>query len=278
MHVDLHCHSTASDGTLTPAELVAAMASAGVELMALTDHDTVAGLDDGRAAATRHGLHWINGIELSARWGQQTIHVVGLGIDPSSATLQARIRATQTIREQRAERIAHKLAGIGVHDPLARATQAANGGQITRTHFARLLVDDGLCKDMKRAFKQYLGAGKPAYVSAPWPAMAEVIADIHAAGGQAVLAHPMRYGMSATKRRLLLDAFVTAGGDALEISCGPNTVSADQVSAADAKRLGLMGSVGSDFHDPAQGWIRLDRVRHMPSGITPVWERLSAAR
>lgn len=269
--VDLHCHSTFSDGSLSPTELVKVMADAGIKILALTDHDSTDGLAEARAAASMHGLQLINGVEVSATWRKQTVHIVGLGIDASSADLQRGLAQIQAMRVERAIGIGKKLEKSGIKNALEQAQKLAGGGQITRTHFARLLVEQGHVKDMKRAFKRYLASGKLAYVRADWPQVENVIQWIHAAGGLAVLAHPMRYGLTGNKRRQLLNDFAAANGDALEVNCGPNDPTETQTSAADAQRLGLLASVGSDFHDPSQGWIRLGLPRTLPDTVQPVW-------
>ncbi len=272
--VDLHCHSTASDGRLTPTALVEAAAAAGVELLALTDHDTVAGIAEAQAAASHCGLRLLPGIELSSTWQKRTLHIVGLGIDPQAPALVAGLSGLQQLRAERATAIAAKIEKLGVKDALQRAAAIAGDGQITRTHFARLLIESGVCKDMKKAFKRYLSSGKPQYVAVQWPAPEDIIAWIHAAGGRAVLAHPLRYDMSAAWRQRMLTAFREAGGDAIEVCCGNSETSDVNTSAAEAVQHGLQGSVGSDFHDPEQRWARLGRIPPLPNNVTPVWAGL----
>lgn len=269
--IDLHCHSRASDGTLSPTALVAAAHAAGVRMLALTDHDTLAGLDAARAAAATRNMHFINGVEISTRWGTRTIHIVGLDFDAHCAALLDGLAGLQAQRRQRARAIAAKLENFGVTDALRRARYAADGGQITRTHFARLLVEDGLCQDARRAFRRILGDGKPGCVATPWVSIDAAVAWIRAAKGQAVLAHPQCYRLSRTKFDCLLDTFTAAGGTALEVCCG-NSKDADVVRATSAaRRHGLFGSAGSDFHDPAHAWRHLGGTAPMPSSVTPVW-------
>lgn len=270
--LDLHTHSTASDGALTPAQLVATAADASVATLALTDHDTLAGIAVAGIAARVHGLRLIPGVELSVSWQRRTLHIVGLAFDCTNSTLNAGLRKLQHTRHERARRIATKLEKLGMHDVLARATALANGGQITRPHFARLLVEDGLCKNMQQCFKRYLKAGKPAHVSTEWATLEEAIDWIHAAGGIAVLAHPHAYHMTAAWRRRMYAAFTAAGGDAAEVCCGTSTPDQVQTHATLAMEHGLMGSAGSDFHSPEQRWLKLGRVPTMPRQITPVWE------
>ncbi len=269
--IDLHAHSTASDGTLSPAAVVTAAATAGVTCFALTDHDSVAGLPEAERTARALGLQLVPGIELSANWERKGLHVVGLGIDPETPALQAGLRQQQDRREQRATAIAAKLEKLGLSEALDKAKALASGGQITRTHFARLLVAEGRCKSLKKAFERYLGAGQSAYVGVEWAGLDEVIGWIHTAGGQAVLAHPLHYKLSATQRERMLLAFCAAGGDGVEVSCGNSDPADVQLSAREAQRHGLKGSVGSDFHGPDQVWLGLGRLHPLPAGVTPVW-------
>ncbi len=272
---DLHTHSRASDGRLSPAELVEQARAAGVELLALTDHDTTDGLDEARQAADAAGIALINGVEISVSWEGKTLHIVGLNIDPRCPKLCAGLAGLQALREDRARRIAAKLASLGVNQPMERAAELAQGGQITRTHFARLLVSDGLVADLKLAFRRHLAAGKPAYVATQWAALDEAIGWIHAAGGLAVLAHPLRYRLSGAWRQRMLTAFKAAGGDALEVSAGASQQAQDlALCTRDALNHGLLASVGSDFHGPEQRWLKLGRLAPLSSQLTPVWTRL----
>ena len=269
--VDLHAHSTASDGTLAPDALVAAAAAAGVRCFALTDHDTVDGLDAAAQAAQSHGLRLVPGLELSVNCAQKTLHVVGLGIDPACATLTDGLRQQQVRREHRAASIATKLEKLGVPGALDKAAALAGGGQITRTHFARLLVAEGRCKNLKEAFERYLGAGKPAYAGVEWAALDEAIRWIHAAGGRAVLAHPLHYKLSSGGRERVYAAFRDAGGDAIEVCSGNSSVADAARLADDARRHGLRASIGSDFHGPEQVWLGLGRLLPPPPDLEPVW-------
>lgn len=272
--IDLHSHSNASDGQLSPTALVELAASNAVKVLALTDHDTTAGLAEARSAAKRHDLQLINGVEISVIWQRRTLHIVGLGIDPDNSDLSQGLAGLQQQRQARAERMAEKLEKLGLQNAYARAQADAAGGQVTRTHFARLLLRDGLCKDMQQAFKKYLGNGKPGYVSMQWTELEEGIRWIHAAGGLAVLAHPMLYQQTAAWRRRMVAAFKEAGGDGLEVCCGRSSADHILTSTKDALAHDLMGSVGSDFHSPEQRWLKLGRVAPLPSTITPIWEKL----
>lgn len=269
--IDLHAHSTASDGTLSPTQLVEAAAREGVGTLALTDHDSLAGIEEAHTAARLHGLQLVPGVEISVTWERRTLHIVGLAVDINNATLIAGLDELQQTRRKRARHMAWKLGKIGVENALQRAVELADGGQITRTHFARLMVEDGLCKNMQQCFARYLKAGKPAHIRADWAALDNAIDWIHEASGLAVLAHPHAYKMTAAWRRRMYDAFTKAGGDATEICCGNSTPDRLQTSKMDAETHGLMGSAGSDFHSREQRWLRLGHVPPMPHGITPVW-------
>lgn len=274
--IDLHCHSHHSDGVLSPQALIAHAAEAGIRMLALTDHDTLTGLPAAEAAARQHGLQLIPGVEMSASWANKTLHIVGLAIDRQHPALQQHLQPVQAYREHRAEQIAERLARAGIADALARTQALAGHRQLTRSHFARMLVDSGHCKDQRQAFKRYLAAGKPAAVSSTWPDMQDCIACIHAAGGMAVLAHPLRYQLSASWRGRLLTAFKAAGGDALEVSAGASQSPQDVATcAAAAREHGLLASQGSDLHDPAQRWIRYAALQPLPSDLTPIWTRFS---
>jgi len=235
-------------------------------------------LQEAAAAARTTGLQLINGVEISVRWQKRTLHIVGLGIDPENPALTTGLQSLQQIRRVRAEQIAAKLEKIGVKNVLPRIDALAGSSQITRSHFARLLIEDGQCKDMKQAFRRYLAAGKPAYVSSEWVDLETAIGWIHAANGLAVLAHPMLYNLSAAWRQRMYLAFTEAGGDALEICCGHSNTQQIEQTTKEALQYGLMGSVGSDFHSEEQRWIQLGKLPALPSALTPVWHhpRLAA--
>ncbi len=274
---DLHTHSSASDGRLSPGALVEQAQAAGVELLALTDHDTTAGLTAARRAAAAAGIDFVNGVEISVSWEGKTLHIVALGIDPDHPVLREGLAGLQRRREERARSIAQRLEKQGVNDALQRARALAGDGQVTRTHFARLLVDDAQVPDLKQAFRRHLAAGKPAYVSTQWAGLDEAIGWIHAAGGLAVLAHPLRYKLSGAWRQRMLGAFKAAGGDALEVSCGASQQAQDlALCTRDALNHGLLASIGSDFHGPEQRWLKLGRLAPLSSQLTPVWTRLKA--
>jgi predicted metal-dependent phosphoesterase TrpH len=269
--VDLHLHSTASDGMLDPAALVAHVAACGVKLMALTDHDTVAGVEAAAAAARAHGIAFVAGVELSADWRGRTIHVLGLAIDPGNPMLARGLEAQQRLRDARALRIAEKLDAAGAPGSKALAAIRAQESLPTRTHFARALVAEGAAKDLRAAFDRWLGRGKPGHVKGEWAGLAEATAWIVAAGGKAVIAHPMRYPLSAGARRELCADFASAGGRGVEVVTGGGSPHDREQAIALAVRCRLEGSVGSDFHDPAMPWNPPGRLAKLPGSVRPVW-------
>lgn len=269
MAIDLHTHSTASDGALAPAALVAHAAQHGVTTLALTDHDTVAGLADAREAAAVHDIDFINGIELSVTWQRRTLHIVGLGFSADHPALTAGIAGLQAERERRAQQMGQRLARTGVADAYARARRLAGNGQITRSHFARLVVADGVACHTADAFKRILKPGRPGYASAMWATLDEAIGWIHAARGYAVLAHPFGYRFTGAWRRRALAAFAQAGGDAIEICTGVTSIEQEQRAAREASDYGLASSVGSDFHAVEQFWLTPGKLRPLPTGAPP---------
>ncbi len=272
MIYDLHSHSDRSDGILSPQALMSRARAQGVSVLALTDHDTVAGLAVARQAAAVEGVTLIDGIEFSSQWGKGGVHIVGLGIDPACAVLQEAIARQQRARDERAQAIAGRLAKMGVNEPLAGARNLAGGPAVGRPHFARLLVEQGFVRDVSAAFKRYLGSGKSADVAYRWPPLEEVVAWIHAAGGLAVLAHPAKYKLTRTRLRGLVAAFAEAGGDALEVISGQQAPGLASELASLAERYGLAASCGSDFHSPDQPWQELGHFGTMPDHCRPVWQ------
>jgi len=271
LNIDLHTHSNCSDGSLTPAELVARAAAAGIEVLALTDHDTVTGLDQAQRSAGEHGLHLVPGVEISAAWRSQAIHVLGLWIDPACAELCEVLRTQAERRRARMRKICERLGKLGLPGDELLAAVEANPGLPTRAHLANAMVAGGHVARADEAFRKYLGSGKGAHVAADWPALETVVGWIGAAGGVASLAHPARYSLSAGARRQLLRDFAAAGGTALEVVSGANGASHIEAVAALAVKYGLMGSVGSDFHDPQHTWNPLGRSLKLPDCVTPVW-------
>ncbi len=268
---DFHCHSTASDGQLSPTDVVLRAHKNGVSCISLTDHDTTAGLNEAQICANNVGIRMVAGIEISANWSHQCFHIVGLGIDPDNADLSQGIKRTETLREQRAESIGLRLEKKGIPGCYKAAKKIAGSGMITRTHFAKHLVNDNYANTMQQAFDRYLVRGKPGFVATQWPQMEEVVSWICAAGGIAVLAHPRRYKITATRLRQLLTEYKDHGGTAIEVVCGSSNNNDIQESAKLAQRFDLLGSVGSDFHSPDNKWIELGRLQPFPDGIEPVW-------
>lgn len=269
---DLHCHSTASDGVLSPELLVARAHEQGVHVLALTDHDATAGLAGAAARARELGLELVNGVEVSVTWGRQTVHIVGLHVDPAHAGLTDGLAANRHGRAERARRMAEALAEVGIAGALEGAYQYADNKElIGRTHFARFMVEEGHVKDMKTVFKKYLVQGKPGYVHHEWAGLEAAVAWIHAAGGQAVLAHPGRYNMGKEKLRLLMAEFRDLGGAAIEVATGSHTPDQVPVFAALAGEFGFLASAGSDFHAPGEGGRELGRRLDLPPGCIPVW-------
>jgi 3',5'-nucleoside bisphosphate phosphatase len=269
---DFHCHSTASDGALPPAEVVARAHRQGVQCLALTDHDTVAGLDQARNTAHELGVRLINGIELSSTYHGQCLHIVGLQIDTAQPLLLDGLREQQQCREQRAMQIGEKLAKKRIPDAYATIKAQVGDGEITRSHFAEFLVAKGYVSDAQHAFDRYLSKGKPAYVSTQWASLETVIAWISAAGGIAVLAHPLRYKLSKKWLNRVLADFVEYGGRGIEVVTGRSGVDDIVQSAHMARRYGLHASVGSDFHSPQYPWVELGRLGALPEDLMPVWQ------
>ena len=269
---DLHCHSTASDGALSPAELMQRAHQQGVTALALTDHDTTDGLKEAALAAGDCGLRLIPGIELSASYANQCLHIVGLNIDTQNTLLMEGLAKQQILRDQRAQKIAEKLEKKGVAGVYQAVVQAAGSGEITRSHFADFLLAQGYVGTQQAAFDKYLSKGKPAFVPTQWAALEDTIAWIRAAGGIAVLAHPLRYNMSAKWMNAALTAFKHAGGQAVEVVTGRASVDDIQRSLQFASKHQLHASMGSDFHSPENQWVELGRLAAMPVKALPVWE------
>jgi predicted metal-dependent phosphoesterase TrpH len=271
---DLHCHSTASDGALSPAELVHRAYQHGVTSLALTDHDTTAGLTEARLSADATGIKLIAGIELSANWQDKCFHIVGLGIDPAYAPLAEAIDNLQKIRMERAEKIALKLEKKRITGALEAVKNAAGDGMITRSHFADFLLSQSHVSTQQEAFDRYLAKGKPAYVPTSWAELELAVNWITQSGGVAVLAHPLRYKLTANWMKRLLTAFKNAGGQGIEVITARNNADEIKLAADYAARFELAGSVGSDFHSAANQWVELGRLAPLPKSIKPVWELL----
>ncbi|MGA9026213.1 MAG: PHP domain-containing protein [Steroidobacteraceae bacterium] len=271
LNIDLHTHSDRSDGALTPVELVRRAAAAGVEVLALTDHDTIEGIEDAGRCAAACGVRLVPGVEISASWRAQAIHVLGLWIDPGESSLRGMLADQAERRRTRMRRICGRLAGMGLPGDALLAAVEAHPGLPTRTHLAAALLAGGHVDSADEAFRRYLGRGKAAHLAAHWPALAEVVGWIRSAGGVASLAHPVRYRLSAGARRRLLADFAAAGGTALEVVTGSNASGQIEVASQLALTFGLAGSVGSDFHNPQLPWNTLGRLAKLPDCVTPVW-------
>ena len=272
LNVDLHCHSIVSDGLLSPAELVKRAAANGVDVLALTDHDDVGGLDEARAAAQAEGIALINGVEISVTWNKQTIHIVGLNIDPANPVLQEGLESIRLGRAERAKKMAAALDARGIPGSLEGAYFfAANKRIIGRLHFARFLVEMGYVKDIKTVFKKYLVKGKPGYVSHQWTTLENAVSWIRASGGVAVVAHPGRYHIGEASMQALLTEFKEVGGTGIEVVTGSHTPDQYPRFADYAAHYGFLSSRGSDFHGPKESYIELGRLPSLPSNCKPVW-------
>lgn len=272
LKIDLHSHTKFSDGHLTPTELVLRAHTMQVDVLAITDHDTVAGLDEAhqaQAAQKRH-LRIIDGVEISTDWHGFDIHVVGLNVDRTQPEFLAHLHQQAATRQDRAERIGEKLARCGFDGVLARAEALAGVGQVTRAHFARVLVNNYGVPTMDAAFKKYLGKGKRAAVKAHWPSIESAVAWIHEAGGQAVLAHPAHYDMTAKWLRRLVNVFAIAGGDAIETAFPGINKNKQELINELAQTHSLLASAGSDFHFPSR-WTELGKNLGISSALTPIW-------
>lgn len=269
---DLHTHSTASDGSLAPTELVQRAATCGIGVLALTDHDEIAGLAEAATAAANAGIGFVPGIELSVTWNHQTVHVVGLGIDAETPSLQAGIKRLGAFRLWRAEEIARRLARQGISGALEGAQQYAKGTILSRTHFAHYLVAQGHARDLRQVFKRFLVRSKPGYVPGEWASLEEALGWIREAGGLAVIAHPARYKISATRLRQLLGEFQELGGAALEVVSGSHSRD-DILSMANlCRRFELAASTGSDYHGPENPYLDLGRLPALPADCQPIWQ------
>lgn len=269
---DLHCHSTASDGALSPTDLIKRATNNGVTTLALTDHDTTAGLLEAQNSANNVGLTLINGIEISAQWEKLGIHIVGLNISPEHEALQRIITQLHEMRTERAEKISQKLAKKGILNALESVQKVAVNEMITRVHFANFLVSQAHVATISEAFERYLGDGKVAYVSTTWTPLEIAVQAIQAAGGVAVLAHPLRYKLTATRMKKLLSVFKNAGGQGMEVVTGRYNPDEMRILANFATQFEFAGSVGSDFHSPENQWLELGRLAPLPEKVKPVWE------
>jgi predicted metal-dependent phosphoesterase TrpH len=273
MIFDLHTHTHCSDGALPPSELLARAIEKGVEVLAVTDHDT---LDAYRELPGETGpLRLVHGIEFSTEWEHTGIHVVGLDFDPDSSSVRSGVDFQTNARMERARRIAEVLQKRGVPDALPGAAALARGGYIGRPHFAQYLVDIGKAKSLQAAFRQYVGDGTAANIRQHWAAMPQVVRWIRESGGIAVLAHPLKYKMTRSRLKRLLAAFAQAGGQALEVVSGQQNPQQTASLGELCTQMNLLASCGSDFHAPGARWSELGAFAPLPAGVVPVWERFS---
>ena len=276
MNVDLHCHSTASDGALPPREVVRRAAERGVELLALTDHDQLSGLYEAREAANEAGVAFVDGVEVSVSWRGVTVHVVGLGVDPRHAGLNAGLERVRSGRIERAREMGRQLGHAGVAGSFEGAMALADDpATVSRTHFARYLAQCGRVAGTKEAFRHFLVPGKPGYVPHRWAQLADALRWLVEAGGRAVLAHPGRYGLSAAAMTDLLNEFRAGGGSAIEVVSGSHAPDQYALFGALALKHGLAASRGSDFHGPEEG-AELGRLPALDRRLRPVWADWSA--
>jgi len=271
LRCDLHSHSTISDGTLSPTELVLRAYEKGVEVFALTDHDATEGLKEAALVADKVGLHFVPGIELSVTWSHQTIHILGLGINSDDELLNNGLKELREFRGRRGEDIAKKLEKAGFEKPLEGSKQYANGEILSRTHFARYIVEQGRAKDIRQVFKRFLVKGKPGYVAGKWASLEDALSWIQGAGGIAVIAHPARYKISATRLRQLITEFKELGGLGFEAISGSHSPDEEQRMAQLANQFELYISKGSDFHSPENIYRELGALQDIPSGSIPLW-------
>jgi len=273
LRYDLHSHSTRSDGLLTPTALVRRAAARRVDVFALTDHDEISGLAEAAEAAKDAKIIFIPGTELSVSWRDVTLHVVGLGLDPDNAALQAGLKAIRDGRGTRARRMADALAAAGIPGAYEGAMRyVTSESLISRTHFARFLVEAGYVSEVREVFKRFLTPGKPGYVGHEWASLPQAMEWIRGAGGQTVLAHPGRYPISAPQMRELLEDFKDAGGEAIEVLTSSHTPEQYLEFAALARRYGFRASTGSDYHGPGESWMDLGDLPPLPAGLVPVWQ------
>jgi len=272
-NADLHSHSTTSDGLLVPAALVERAKANGVDLLALTDHDEIGGIDEAAAAAHALGLRFVTGVEVSVSWGDdQTVHIVGLNFDHRHPDLVAGLARVRSGRDARAGLMAAELAKAGIDGAYEGALKyVGNPALISRSHFARYIVERGFAPDVKTVFDHWLAKGKPGYVSHSWAELQEAVDWIRAAGGIAVIAHPGRYRLTPAERRELYAAFKDCGGQGIEVVSGSSNEAEIREIAGIAREFGFLASRASDFHGPGESYIDLGRMVQLPPDLKPVW-------
>jgi len=274
MKADLHNHSYYSDGVLSPTEVVKLASQAGCDLFSLTDHDTTDGIAEAQLEADSLNLNLINGVEISALWQNMAIHILGLGIDIKNDILQTGLEHNQKLRKERAEKIALGLWRSGIKDALEKTQSFSKTEMLTRTHFAQMLISEGYCKDMKAVFRRYLTGKKPGGVGVQWEGYDDVVKWIHAAGGKALIAHPLRYRMTHTKIKKMLIDFKDALGDGLEVVTGTSTLDEINLSSQWTKDYNLLASCGSDFHGWPNQRLRIGNLKDLPDTDKAIWRYL----
>ncbi|MCC2674368.1 MAG: hypothetical protein K0R58_1315 [Ramlibacter sp.] len=275
-NADLHCHSIVSDGTMTPEDLAARAAANGVQLWSLTDHDEIGGQERAAAAARALGMKYLTGVEISVTFADETVHVVGLGFDEQDTQLREGLAATRGGRDARAREIAAGLAKAGIPGAYEGALKyARNPGLISRTHFARFLVETGVCRDTGEVFRRFLTEGKPGFVPHRWATLRDAVRWITQAGGVAVIAHPARYRFSANEEYALFTEFKAHGGRGVEVVTGSHTPAEYVTYAETAREFGLAASRGSDFHSPGESHTDLGQLPFLQGALTPVWDLLA---
>jgi hypothetical protein len=273
LNADLHCHSTVSDGVLEPEQLAERAHANGVQLWALTDHDEVSGVARARASAQRLGMGFVSGVEISVTWAGHTVHILGLGLNETNPGLVQGLAQVRSGRAERAREMGRRLEGMGVAGSYQGALRyASNPSLVSRTHFARYLLDNGHCPSMQSVFDTYLGEGKPAYVPMQWSSLEQAVGWILGADGLAVIAHPGRYDYTPVQFSALFDTFKQLGGQGIEVVTGSHRPDQYQEYAGIARHYGFLASCGSDFHSPREGKLDLGKVPALPAGLTPVWE------
>lgn len=276
LNADLHCHSIISDGTLAPEALAARARANGVELWALTDHDEIAGQQRAAAAARAEGLPYLTGVEVSVTFAHETVHIVGLGFDAANVALDEGLAAVRGGRIPRAQEMARQLEMVGIPDAYEGALRyVGNPALISRTHFARFLIEKKICRDMGEVFRRFLTEGKPGFAPHRWARLQEAVQWINGAGGVAVIAHPARYRFSANEEYALFSEFKAHGGQGVEVVTGSHTLAEYVTYAGMAQEFGLAASRGSDFHSPQESRTDLGALPPLPGALTPVWELLA---
>lgn len=277
MNVDLHCHSTISDGLLRPSEVVLRARAQGVDLLSLTDHDEVSGWEEARRAALECGIDIVAGVEISVSYGQETVHILGLNIDPTCPELVQGLAATRSGRERRGQQMGEGLALVGIEGAYEGALRfVGNPDLISRTHFARFLVDHGVCRTTQDVFNKYLTPGKPGYVPMQWATLSQALEWIDSAGGIAVVAHPGRYRFTPLQLTAFLEDFKNRGGQGIEVITGSHSPDQYKQFALVAQEYGFLASRGSDFHGPGESRLDLGQLPPLPDTLTPVWTRWTA--